>query len=308
MRAPVFILLIPLLVTSCSQDDGSTIRASGTIEGTDITIGSEVAGPVGEVRVSEGSRVKAGDTLVLVNDTEYQLQLKQAESAAAAAEAQYRLAVKGSRKEDILQAEAVLKAAEADFQRVTDLLASKTVTQKQFDDARARYVAAEQTLRKLNAGLRDEEIAMARAKRDQAEAVVEQLRKKAGDCIIVAPSAGTITLRAIEPGELVGPGSLVLRLTNLDIVKLTIYVRETELGRIRIGQEAGVSIDSYPERKFKGRVVYISPKAEFTPKNVQTKEERTKLVFAVKIEVENPDGALKPGLPADAELHTNDDR
>jgi len=126
------------------------------------------------------------------------------------------------------------------------------------------------------------------------------------DCAITAPTRGTITLRAVEPGELVGIGTNVVRLTYLDKVKLTIYVNEAELGRIALGEKADVSIDSFDKgRTFPGTVVYISPVAEFTPKNVQTKEERTKLVFAVKMEVANPDGALKPGLPADARIATS---
>jgi HlyD family secretion protein len=121
---------------------------------------------------------------------------------------------------------------------------------------------------------------------------------------VIAPAPGILTLRAVEPGELVGMGSNIARLTYLDRVKLTIYVNEAELGRVALGQPADVTIDTFgADKPFKGTVVYISPNAEFTPKNVQTREERTKLVFAVKIEIGNPEGTLKPGLPADAVLH-----
>ena len=106
----------------------------------------------------------------------------------------------------------------------------------------------------------------------------------------------------MEPGELVAVGTNVLRLTYLDKVKLTIYVNETDLGKVKLRQGAKVSIDTDAKRSYDGIVVFISPVAEFTPKNVQTKEERTKLVFGVKIEVPNPDGSLKPGLPADARI------
>ena len=173
-----------------------------------------------------------------------------------------------------------------------------------YDDVYARFIAAEQTYAKAKAGLRPEEIVGARARRDGAAAQSELLQKRIRDCTILAPAAGTVTLRAVEPGEFVGMGSNVIRLTALDKVKLTIYVGEAELGRVALGQSADVFIDAFHDKRtFKGIVVYISPSAEFTPKNIQTKEERTKLVFAVKIEVDNPDGALKPGLPADAVLH-----
>jgi HlyD family secretion protein len=254
--------------------------------------------------VTEGSRVNPGDTLLVIDDTEYRLQLAGARANLAAQDAAYRLAVKGSRNEDIAQAEAAYRTTQADYQRMKELLASQTVTQKQYDDAYSRYVTAEQTYNKLKTGLRPEEIESARVKRDQAVSQVDLLRKKVRDCTIIAPSKATVTLKGVEPGELVTVGMNVLRLTYLDKIKLTIYVSETELGRVKLGQPADILIDTFgPDRPFKGVVTYISPVAEFTPKNVQTKEERSKLVFGVKIEAENPEGLLKPGLPADARIH-----
>ena len=298
-------LSLPLILSSCSRGDGTSIESSGTIEGTDINVSAEVGGKVSELRVQEGSRVTRGDTLVIVDDAEYRIQLRQALANLASFDLAYRLAVAGSRQEDVIQAEAAHRNADADLTRMKSLLSSQTVTQKQYDDAFARAVAAEQTYRKLKSGLRPEEIEGARARRESAAAQADLLKKKVRDCSIVSPSEGTLTLLGIERGELVTPGMTVLRLTYLDKVKLTIYVNETDLGRITVGQGAKVSIDSFGAgRTFDGRVVYISPVAEFTPKNVQTKEERTKLVFGVKIEVANPDHALKPGLPADARIPT----
>jgi HlyD family secretion protein len=307
MRLSFAALLLPLVLIGCSGNDKDTIEASGTIEGTDINIGAEVGGRVAQLRVDEGSRVAAGDTLLVIDDTEYQIQLRQALANLASFASAYRLALSGSRTEDVLQAQAAFQNAEGDYQRMKTLLASQTITQKQYDDAYARYVAADQTLRKLKTGLRPEEIEGARVRRDYAAAQADLLRKKVRDCRIVSPSAGTVTLRGVEPGELVTPGMTVLRLTYLDRVKLTIYVNETALGRLNLGQPAKVSIDAF-SRQFDGSVTYISPVAEFTPKNVQTKEERTKLVFGVKIEIDNSDHALKPGLPADAKIFTGQKR
>ncbi len=291
-----------VLLWGCSNNDRNVIEASGTIEGTDITVASEVVGKVRDVRVQEGARVEAGDTLVIIDDTDYRLQLRQAEAGAAASDAQYRLALEGSRKEDIAQAEALYKTAEADYKRMKELLAAQTVTQKQYDEAYARYVAAEQTYRKLVRGLRQAEIDAARARMEQAAAQVDLLRKRVRDCIILAPTAATVTHRVVEPGEFVTVGAPLLKLTNLDRVTLTIYINEQQLGLVKPGQHAAVRTDGLPDRALDGIVTYISPTAEFTPKNVQTKEERTKLVFAVKIEVTNTEGILKPGLPADARL------
>ncbi|MBK7258133.1 MAG: efflux RND transporter periplasmic adaptor subunit [Ignavibacteriae bacterium] len=304
---PFFLLCaasIALIASGCSGNGNGSIEASGTIEGTEINVAAEVAGRILAVPVNEGARVNRGDTLAIINDEEYRLQLKQAEANLASLEAAFRLAAAGSRKEDVIQAEAAYTSANADYQRMKELLASATITQKQYDDAYARYVAADQTYRKAKSGLRPEEINGARARRDGAVAQVDLLQKRIRDCAVLAPAPGTLTLRAVEPGELVGMGSNIARLTYLDRVKLTIYVNEADLGRVALGQGADVTIDTFPGKPFAGRVVSISPNAEFTPKNVQTKEERTKLVFAVKLEIENPEGSLKPGLPADAVLRT----
>ena len=307
MRRGSRLSMIPLLaagfwLVGCSGNNTNNIEASGTIEGTDADIGMEAAGRVLFVRVDEGARVQPGDTLVIVDDTEYRIQLREAVANLESFAAQYTLALEGSRKEDIIQAEAAFQAAEADYQRMKGLLASQTVTQKQYDDVYTRYVAMQQTYEKLRRGLRPEEITSARVRQEFAAAQVDFLKKKVHDCILTAPTSGVVTLRSIEPGELVGMGTNVLRITELDRVNLMIYVNEAELARVRIGQEAKVSVDGYPGKAFSGNVVYIAPSAEFTPKNVQTKEERTKLVFGVKIEIQNPDGSLKPGLPADATL------
>ena len=299
---PVVALLV---VIGCSANDPSAISASGTIEGTDINIGTEVSGKVRNVLVDEGSRVNAGDTLVIIDDVEYQIQLRQSIANLESFESSYRLAVEGSRKEDIVQAEAAFTTAETDYKRMKELLASQTITQKQYDDAYNKYISAQQTYEKLKHGSRREEIDAARQKRDLASAQVDLLKKKIHDCYITSPSAGTITLRAVEPGELVTPGKNVLKLTYLDKVKLIIYVNEQELHKVSLGEQANVKIDGAPNKSFAGTVIYISSVAEFTPKNVQTKEDRTKLVYGVKIEIPNPDQTLKPGMPADAELHSS---
>jgi HlyD family secretion protein len=301
-------ILSAVFVTACSDSSANRIEASGTIEGTDVTIAAEVMGRAMHIRVEEGDLVQAGDTLIIINDLEYRIQMRQAMANLDAAEAHYRLALEGFRKEDVLQAEAAFKSAESDYQRMKELISTKTITQKQYDDAYTRYIAAQQTYEKLVRGLRKEEILAARARRDQAAAQVDLLRKRVDDCIITAPQPGVVTLKAVEKGELVTTGSRVMRLTYLRKVTLRIYIPEAELGRVRLGQDVDVTIDSYPDTPFKGSVVYISPVAEFTPKNVQTKEERTKLVFGVKVQVDNPDGVLKPGLPADARIAVHGDR
>ena len=120
---------------------------------------------------------------------------------------------------------------------------------------------------------------------------------------VAAPFDGTATVKSAELGELVMPGTPIVRLAALDSVWLRVYVPEPELGRVKFGQAAEVTSDTYPGKRYPGRVTEISQEAEFTPKNVQTREERVKLVFGVKIEVDNPNHELKPGMPADAVIH-----
>lgn len=297
------IVALPMfIIAGCGDGDGTAIEATGTIEATHVTVSALVSGTVAGLRAEEGDRVNAGDTLLLLDQREYRLQARQAEANLAAAEAQYRLAVTGPRDEDLRQAEAAYESARRDLQRMQELRQSNSIPQKQLDDAQLRATVAEQTLAKLKNGSRPEEIESARARRDQAASQLDLARKKLDDCAATAPMSGTVLNRFVERGEFVGMGSALARIANLDQMDLVIYVPETQLPRVTIGQTARISVDAFKDRTFEGRVVFISPTAEFTPKNIQTKDERTKLMFGVKIRVANPDGALKAGIPADVVL------
>ena len=293
-----------LLVPGCAGNGKNGIQASGTIEVIDVTVSAKVPGIIDQRFVDEGSVVKRGDTLAYIRHLTAPLELEQAKAAAAAARAQLDLLLRGSRAEDISQAKATADNAAADLNRARGLHERKLISDKELDDANTRFVVADETCRKLVAGPLPEEIDKARAGYDQAVAAVNLTAEKLLDSWVISPVAGVVTLRAVEVGELVQGGSSIVRVSVLENVRLVIYVPETELGSIRLGDEARVTIDTYPDRTFRGRVIYISPTAEFTPKNVQTKEERVKLSFAVKIEVENPGGELKPGMPADALIPT----
>jgi HlyD family secretion protein len=297
---PTFLLILCLI--GCSGSDKKAITASGTIETTEVTVSAKVGGQVMKLLVDEGSNVVKGDTLLEIDRSDLDIQLKQALANAAAAESQYKLTVLGPRKEDILQAEANFKNAQDDLKRAEDLFQASTVTQKHLDDAKTRYTVAEQTYEKLKSGSRPEEIEAARARRELANAQVDAIRKKISDSYVVAPMQGVITEKAVEEGDVAVQNGSLFRISRLDEVHLVIYVSEEELAKIKLGQSANVFIDAYPNKPFRGKIIYISDVAEFTPKNVQTKEDRTKLVFGVKIEVPNPNRVLKPGMPADATI------
>ncbi len=302
MKTSLIILLSAVVLVGCGGNSHDAIEATGTIEATDVTVSAQSGGPVHRLLVDEGSTVRAGDTLVVIDPTDWQFQYEQARAGFAQADAQYALAVSGARREDLAQAEATYKNAEGDLQRMQKLFAEKSVAQKQLDDAQTRFTVAQQTWEKLRRGLRTEEIRTAQARMEQMKAQMEALSKKVSDCVVRSPIAGIVTKRFVETGELAGTGTALVQVSNLSEMDLMIYVAESELPRVSLGQPAFVHVDAYSERDFEGKVVYISPTAEFTPKNIQTKDERTKLVFAVKVRVPNPDGRLKAGIPADVRL------
>jgi HlyD family secretion protein len=263
---------------------------------------------------SEGSPVKKGDLLAVIDHSNLDIQLGQAKSGVDLAQAQLDLLTNGARGEDLAQAREALNeanenlsSAQQDFQRLESLFKAAAATKKQRDDAETRSTtakaqanAAGQALKKLQNFARPEEVKAAQARLDQEVYAVRLLEKTIQDCTVHAPTDGTVTEKLVEEGELAAPGSGLFVITDLDTVKLTIYVPETDLGNIRLGEKARISIDSSPGAVYTGAVTYISPVAEFTPRDIQTKDERVKLVYAVKIEIPNPEGIFKPGMPADA--------
>ncbi|MGZ5478909.1 MAG: HlyD family secretion protein [Candidatus Aminicenantales bacterium] len=316
MRSKITALVLAALAgLACSSKAArDVISASGTIEAIEVNVASKVSGQILMLAVEDGARVKPGDVLATVDHATADIQLRQAEAGVDLAQAQLVLLRNGARKEDIQQAEAILKQAEVgllvasdDARRMRELVRTGSVTTKQRDDAEARLTVAEaqrsaaaEALSKVRRLARPEEIQAAEARLAQARAAADLLTKTISDCTITAPAGGIVTHKAVEAGELVTPGATVVTLTELDSVYVMIYVTETEMGRVRLGDAVEVRIDAFRDRAFAGKITYISPEAEFTPKNVQTKEDRVKLVFGVKVEIENKDGLLKPGLPADA--------
>lgn len=302
---------------SCSRTD-TAITASGTIEATEVRLSSKSQGEILGLSAQEGDPVRKGQVLAAIDHQSLDIQLEQARSGVDYADAQLRLLLKGAREEDIAQASEALaqasetlKLAEADRDRMKNLFATASATKQQKDDAdtryavaQAQYAQAEQSLKKLSNLARPEEVASARAKLQQARFSVQLLEKAIDDCTVRSPIDGTALRRLVEVGELAGAGTGLYIIADLSQVHLMIYIPETSLGAVSVGQAAEVRIDSAANRVFAGKVSYISQDAEFTPKNVQTKDERVKLVFGVKIDIPNPDGVLKPGMPADARIVT----
>ena len=311
------ISVISLTLLSCG--DGSNknlIEASGNIEATNIIVSSQVNGKIISILKDEGSKVTAGDTIMIIDPSTYKMQLSGAEASLAASEAQLELLKIGSRKEDIKQSEEVLRQAEVnnqtaeqDKERFENLYQSKSITKKQYDDAVARYEitlaqlnAAKENFQKVKNIARPEEIKQAEANVNRLKANVDLTKKSLNDCYVTSPSAGIIVKKFVEAGENAGMMTSLFKVSDLSSVDLIVYVSETELGKVKLNQEVDVKVDTYPDKTYKGKVIYISPEAEFTPKSIQTKEERTKLVYSVKVRINNPDYELKDGMPADASI------
>jgi HlyD family secretion protein len=309
------VVVLALTLGGCGGRSGSSsIVASGHVEATDVRISTKVAGRLERFAIEEGDAVKQGQELGAIDTTDLDLALRQAKADRRQAAAELDLRVAGPRKEDIAEARAQVRALESDLdgarrdlERMQGLLDRGAGTTKGRDDAQVRrdttaerLEAARQALARLTAGSRPEEIEAARAKVAAADARIAQLEQPIEDATVASPVAGVVTEKIAERGELLQVGSGLCVVTDLADAWLTIYVAEPDLGRIRIGQDADVRTDGGESRR--GKVTFIASQAEFTPKNVQTRDERVKLVYRVKVGLDNGDGLFKPGMPAEARL------
>jgi len=297
--------------------DVNGLVASGTVEATAAQLGFQAPGRIALLAPREGDRVAAGDELARLDVSELAARRAQALAQVEAVRAQLDELLAGSRHEELSQGRSALAAAdervadaERDAERAQTLLAGRAISREALDKAtlavelaRRQHEQVAEQLALLEKGPRPERIAAGRAQLAQAEAAVSTLDATLANARITAPFAGIVTVRHREPGEIVAAGSAVLTLMNPDDRWVRIYVPENRLGRVTIGQPAEITSDTFPGRRYDGTVSFIASAAEFTPKNVQTAEERVKLVYAVKVRITgDPAEELKPGLPADVRL------
>jgi HlyD family secretion protein len=302
-------------------DDGANgaLAASGTVEATDAELGFQLPGRIEAILVREGDRVTAGQELARLDHAELDARRQQAQAQLAAAHAVLSELTAGARSEEVAQAREALRAATeryADARRDRDrtqrLFEGGAISQEVSDKARlALEVAtsqrdqAQQQVQLVETGPRHERIDAQRAVVAQAEAAVRQIDAALANAVIRAPFAGVVTVKDREPGETVGAGAPVLTVMNLEDRWVRIYIREDRVGAVHLGQEAVITADTYPGKTYRGTVAFIASQAEFTPRNVQTTEERVKLVYAVKVRItQDSTYDLKPGIPADVRLQS----
>jgi HlyD family secretion protein len=326
----IHLTALALLAAGCARETpDEVLRVSGFVEATEVQVASEVGGRLVHLRVAEGDRVTSGDLVARLDTRDTELQIERLRAERDAADAQLRLLRAGARTEDIRQAEAQVDAAAADvttieaevnaaqldLDRFEALLQANAGSRKQRDDAKARVDvarerqraagqrvrAARETLERLRAGARPEEVDAARARVAAVDAQIASLDKSIADATVTSPATGIVTQKLADAGELIARGTPLVIVTDLDNAWANLFVPEPMIPRITLGQPATVRTDAGGEG-IPGKVTFVSPRAEFTPRNVQTAEERSKLVYRIKVAVDNRNGVLKQGMPVDAEL------
>jgi HlyD family secretion protein len=300
-----------------APDAADVLVASGTVEATEGQFGFTAAGRIEAILVREGDRISAGTELARLDRTEVGAKRAQAVAHVHAGRAQLAELERGSRPEELAQGRAAVNAvneklldAERDLERTRRLFEGGAVPRESLDKAamsveiaRSQQTQAGEQLRLLEQGPRREKIEAQRAQVVQAQAAVQAIDAALANSIVLAPFDATVTVRHREPGEIVSPGAAVLTLMNADDRWVRIYVPANRIGAVRMGMRVSITSDTFPEKTYPGDVVFIASQAEFTPKSVQTTEERVRLVYAVKIRIlDDPDLELKPGMPADVRL------
>lgn len=324
------VAMFAVVAIGCAEEAPSDrIRVSGHVEATEVRLAPDAGGRILTLAVKEGDRVQPGQVVLTLDTRDVALAIDRARAEHAAASAQLRLVQAAARPEDVRQGESQittaraeqsaatseLAAAEQDLARFESLLAANSGSRKQRDDAatrrdiardrvaaaQSRVRTAEEALARVRAGARKEEVDAARARIDVVSAQITTLEKNLGDTTLTSPVGGIVTEKLIEVGEVIAPRAPALVVVDLDHAWADVFVPEPVVPLLRMGQPATLFTDA-GGAGLAGTITYISPKAEFTPRNVQTAEERSKLVYRIRISVDNKDGVLKQGMPVEAEI------
>jgi HlyD family secretion protein len=300
-----------------NQTDDGVIALSGNVEVTKVDTGFKISGRVIELLTDEGQKVEKGQKLAVLDSAELRSMVAQNRAALNEASTRLEELKSGSRPQEIAYALANLKAAEAeyvkagkDFERADRLFKKDAISAQQLDAAKSAYdsrdeqvKAAREQLSLLKEGPRKEVIRAAEDRVQQALAALRVIGERFGDTDLYASVSGVVLKKNIENGEVVQPGTPVFTIGEVDDPWIKVYVREDRIGLVKLGQRATVTVDSFPGKTYEGTISYISSEAEFTPKTIQTQEERVKLVFGVKVRVKNLNQELKPGMPADVKIY-----
>lgn len=273
------------------------LYGNGHIEGTEVAVSAEVAGRVAENHLVEGAAVSAGDVLVRLDDAELQARLAQSQADVSALE---QTKLRFGQELDTWRHH--FTTAREDLERFRTLRRSGSVTPQQLNEAEDRFREAEGRVQALETQQR-ETAARQEAARQQSQVLRLQLEKT----LIRAPVSGTVVTKAIEMGELASAGRVVAVLVDLSRLDLKVYIPERDIGKVELGDAARVRVDAFPKRYFEATVRHVDQQAQFTPRDIHLPEERVRMVFGVKLALDNPGSELKPGMPADAWIRWDTD-
>lgn len=324
MRRILLIVVIVLVIagllyyyfTQDQKEGNDVIKVSGNIETTEVGMGFKISGRIVSLTVQEGDWVERGKVLAKLEDEDLRHRFELARAVLNSAQAKLSKLLAGSRPEEIREAEAVLFQAKSDlenkqahYERMKPLFGRGIIPKETLDNAEAGYKIAKASFQKatenyllVKEGPRKEDIEDARAQVEQARASLKLAETQLGYAVLYSPHSGVVLVKAGEKGEVVNPGTSVLTLADLENVWLKAYIPETDLSRVKWGQEVIVTTDLQPKKEYKGKISFISSQAEFTPKSIQTEKERVTLVYRIKVDIPNPDRELKPGMPADGRI------
>ncbi|NIT14269.1 MAG: HlyD family efflux transporter periplasmic adaptor subunit [Candidatus Dadabacteria bacterium] len=325
-----FVIILTILVAlvvymSNEKDVEGVIQANGQVRGTEITIRSKIPGRLDKVLINEGQQVYKGDLIAEISSEEIEAKIEQAKAQIEIYNKQKEVAYHNVHQakatlarveSSIVEVQSQLNLARSDYRKFSELADKGIISRREMEATEAQYKS---TQAKLNAAEDSKEEAIAAIERAEAsqevtanqlvsaEAKLKEIIAVYNDTKVNAPSSGTVINKLAEQGELVTEGTPIAVLIDLSDLYVRVYISEKEIGKIRLGNPARIYTDAFPDKYFEGAIAEVSQKAEFTPKEVHMKEERTKLVFGVKITIKNPEGFLKPGMPVDANIRWKQD-
>jgi len=308
--------LLYYFFTRDKKEGNDFIKVSGNIETTEVGMGFKISGRIMSLSVQEGDWVDKGKVLAKLDDEDLRHRFELARAILNSAQAKLSKLLAGSRPGEIREAEAVLFQAKSDlenkqahYERMKPLFGRGIIPKETLDNAEAGYKIAKASFQKatenyllVKEGPRKEDIEDARAQVEQARVSLKLTETQLSYALLYSPHSGVVLVKVSEIGEVVNPGTSVLTLADLENVWLKAYIPETDLSRIKWGQEVIVTTDLQPKKEYKGKISFISSQAEFTPKSIQTEKERVTLVYRIKVDIPNPDRELKPGMPADGKI------
>jgi HlyD family secretion protein len=292
------------------------IKISGNIETTEVDLGFKVQGRIVSLSVGEGDWIEKGKVIAKLDDEDLHQRLELARATLNSARARLKRLLAGSRPEELREAEAALHQAQFDFEnkqtqyeRMKTLFERRVIPKETLDNAETGYKIAKAAFQRgtenyqlVKEGPRKEDIEDARAQVDQASASMKLAETQLSYTFLHSPLSGVVLVKSAEIGEVVNPGTSILTLADLEHIWLKAYIPETDLGKVKWGQEVTVTTDLRPQKNYKGKISFIASQAEFTPKSIQTEKERVTLVYRIKVDIPNTDRELKPGMPADGKI------